>query len=139
MVEAVINYIAVVAAAVVSMILGWLWYSPVLFGNLWMKLSGINPKKVGKSKQKGMGKLYFIAFIGLLVTAYVLAHFVDYLEATTISAGMQAGFWIWIGFVAPVMLGTVLWDEKPWRLYFILAGYQLVSLLISGSILAVWT
>ncbi|MBI3341870.1 DUF1761 domain-containing protein, partial [Candidatus Curtissbacteria bacterium] len=34
-----INYMAVVAAAVVNMVLGFLWYGP-LFGKPWMKMMG---------------------------------------------------------------------------------------------------
>ena len=47
------NYLAVFVAAVVVFIIGYLWYSPFLFGNLWMKLSNISIKDVNKSKKKG--------------------------------------------------------------------------------------
>ncbi len=54
------------------------------------------------------------------------------------SAGVSVGFGAWIGFVAPVSLGIVLWDGKPWKLWMINAGYYLVGLLLIGSILALW-
>ena len=70
--------------------------------------------------------------------AYVLAHFIDYVEATTVVAGMTAGFWLWMGFIATVKLGGVLWEGKPWTLYGLDVAYYLVSLLVMSSILAVW-
>ena len=47
-----VNYLAVLVAAIVSMVIGGLWYSPLLFGNVWMKLSGITQKDVEKAKKK---------------------------------------------------------------------------------------
>ena len=137
MIEANINYIAVLLVSVASMVLGALWYSPVLFGKQWMHLMGINPKKID-AKKSSMAKLYFINFIAAIVMAYILSHFVDYVGATDIGSGIQLAIWVWLGFIATTMIGTVLWEGKPWKLYLINSGYQLVNLLIAASILAVW-
>ncbi len=137
--QASINYLAVLVAAVVAMVIGGLWYSPLLFRNLWMRLAGKTTKDLEKAKQKGMGKLYLLAFIAALVTSYVLAHFVDYLEATTISSGMTAGFWLWLGFIATTTLNSVLWEGKSFKLYILNNAHLLLNLLVMGAILAVWT
>lgn len=50
----------------------------------------------------------------------------------------MVGFWNWLGFVAPVTLGGVLWEGKPWKLWGLNNGYQLLSLLVMGVILALW-
>ena len=42
-----INYWAVLVAAVAYMILGAIWYSPILFGSAWMRL-------IGKTKEQAM-------------------------------------------------------------------------------------
>ncbi len=133
-----INYLAVLVSAVVSIILGSLWYSPLLFGKVWMRLAGKNAKEMNKAKKRGMGKLYLVAFIASLVMAYVLAHFIKYLTATSFTDGMLAGFWLWLGFIAAVQIGIVIWDNKPFKLYLLNAIYYLVSLAIMGGILAVW-
>ena len=138
MAEASINYLAILIAAIVSMVIGALWYSPVLFGKLWMKLSGISEKQIQDAKKKGMTKSYALAFLGTLVMSYVLAHFVDYAEATTFASGMQTGFWIWLGFLVTTMLGTVLWEGKPVKLYFLNIAHYFVVLLITGGMLALW-
>jgi len=134
-----INYGAVVVAALASMVLGYLWYGP-LFGKVWMKLSGKTQESM--SAKSNMGGMYLLAFIGSLVMAFVLAHALvfasTYLHVMGTSAGLQAGFWNWLGFIAPVTLGMVLWDGKPWKLWILLNTYQLLSLLIMGLILANW-
>ena len=135
--EVSLNYIAIVAAAIVSMIIGFLWYGPI-FGKVWIRLMGFTAKDMEKAKKKGMAKSYIIMFIGVLVTAYVLAHFVDYMEATTFLAGMEVGCWLWLGFIAPVMLGMVLWEGKPVKLYLLNVVYQLIIIELMAGILAVW-
>ena len=120
------------------MAIGAFWYSPLLFGKTWMKLSNMSPKQLEDAKKKGMTKAYIISFISLLVMTYVLSHFVDYTEATTALEGATAGFWLWLGFIATIMLGRVLWEGKPVKLYVLNIAHYLVVLLIAGAILAVW-
>lgn len=134
--QVTINYLTVLGAAIASMILGALWYGP-LFGKKWMAFMGWKPEEM-QARKKGAGKSYLMMFIGSLVMAYVLSHFVDYTEAESWQQGMQTGFWSWLGFMVPVMAGSVLWEGKPWGLYFLNASYQLVNLLVMGAILAVW-
>lgn len=136
-----INYWAVLVSAIASMVLGFLWYGPV-FGKMWINLSGHTPQNSDAAKKKAMTTGYVLGFIGALVMAYVLAHalvFAEaYLKASGVSAGLMAGFWNWLGFIAPVTLGMVLWDGKPWKLWILNNGYHLLNLLIMGVILALW-
>ena len=133
-----VNLLAVVAAAVASMVIGFLWYSPFLFGKMWMELSGMSKAKLGKEKSKGMMPSYLATFVGSLVTGYVLAHVISYTQSATIMDGAVAGFWLWLGFVATVSLGMVLWEGKPIKLYILKNAHQLVSLMVMGAILATW-
>lgn len=137
-----INYLAVVVAAIANMVIGFVWYGP-LFGKTWMKLSGITPEKIESAKASGLGKTYLLASVGSLVMSFVLAHALvfaaAYFEMSGISAGLMSGFWNWLGFIAPVTLGTVLWEGKSWALWLLMNGYYLVTLLVMGTILSVWT
>lgn len=132
-----INYLAVLATGVVAMILGFLWYGP-LFGKTWMALVGMTPEAVAKSKKKGMTASYLMMFIGALITASVFAWILESIAQVSIEAGMIGGFWLWLGFIAPVMLGKVLWEGKSWKLYFIDVSYYLVLLMVFGAILGGW-
>ncbi|MCR4312064.1 MAG: DUF1761 domain-containing protein [Candidatus Uhrbacteria bacterium] len=77
-------------------------------------------------------------FVGILIMAYVLAHFIEYAGASTAKEGAEGGFWSWLGFIAPVTLGTVLWGGKSWKLWAINNGHYLVALLVMGAIIAGW-
>lgn len=129
-----VNYIAVVVAAIFSMVLGYLWYGP-FFGKRWMALMGIAPATISR---EGMGRTYAWGFVTALVTAYVLARFVKLAGATTIAGGVEIGFWAWLGFVATVTAASVLYEKRSTSLYYLNNGYQLVSLAVMGAILAVW-
>ncbi len=136
-----INYYAVIAAAVSNMVLGFLWYGP-LFGKKWMALSGRTAESLEADKQKGMALTYVIQILGALLMSYVLAHAIIFGMAYTntygILGGVTASFWYWLGFVAPVTVGDVLWNGRSWSYWCISAGYYLVALLIMGAILAYW-
>ncbi len=136
-----VNYLAVLASAVLSMVIGSIWFGP-LFGKQWMKLMGMNKESMKGMKSGDMAKLYGIQFVGSLVMAFVLAHALvfaaAYLYVTGISAGLQAGFWNWAGFVAPVTLTAVLWEGKSWKLWLLNNAYYLVLLCSMGVLLALW-
>ncbi len=111
----------------------------MLFGNTWMKLSGMDPKKKFGSKA-GKDKMMMSmagGFATALVMSYVLAHFVDYAGATTVVAGAMAGFWVWLGFVATTQAASVLWEGKPVKLFLIHTAQSLIALVVVGIINAV--
>ncbi len=134
-----VNYVAVLAAAVASMAVGFLWYSPMVLGNPWMKLMGYTKSSMDKAK-KGMGMMYGLSFVAALVTAYVLSHVMtfsmNYLRYDALTTGLMSGFWMWPGFVAPVQMTDVIFGGKKWELFGINTGYQLASLLVMGAVLA---
>jgi hypothetical protein len=137
----VINYPAVLAAAVSSIVLGFLWYGP-FFGKPWMKIVGLTKESMNQAKAKGMTTTYLIMTLGSLLMAFVLAHDLEfasvYTQTTGISAGLMAAFWNWLGFIAPVLVGDQLWGGKPWKLFLINGGYYLTSMCIMGTLLALW-
>ena len=133
----VINYVAVLVAAIASIVLGFLWYGP-FFGKKWMRLSGIDPN----GPKPKMGKTQVIMLISALLMAFVLDHALifgnAYLGTSGFSGAVMGAFWNWLGFIAPVTVGAVLWEKKSWSLWMINAGYYLVSLIIMSWILVSW-
>jgi len=114
MVQVPVNYLAVLACGVAAMVLGYLYYGP-LFGKLYSRLMGFDNMDPAKraDMMKGMGKSYAMTFVGSLVTAWVLAHATIYAGAymhwSGLAAGLVTGFMSWLGFMATVTLGNVLW------------------------------
>lgn len=138
-----VNYMAIAVAAVANMVLGSLWFGP-LFGKQWMAASGITRERMEEAKKRGMAANYVLMFIGSLFTAYILSHIVifahayPYLEIPNMWLGLSAGFLSWVGFVAPVTIGVVLWDGKSWMHWLITYSFHLAGLLIMALILALW-
>ena len=137
-----INWWAVLVAALANMALGFYWYSPAGFGTTWQKLIGITEKQIKDAKKKGMcmtmTRNILVMFISASIMAFITANFAKYTGATDLISGLQLGFHIWLGYIATVMIGTVIWEGKPFKLYAINAGYWLVSLLVMASIVVVW-
>lgn len=135
-----INYLAVLVSAVASMAVGFLWYG-VFFRKPWMALMGYSKENM-KQMTMSANQAYAIQFVASLIMAFVLAHTLvfanEYFGTEGAYAGVTAGFWNWLGFMAPVSLGVVLWENKPWELWFINASNYLVTLIVMGVILAVW-
>lgn len=135
------NYLSVFVTAFAAFMLGWLWYSPILFGNAWMKLMKISKKQQEKGKKdmmKGMWKVMLGGFFVTLVLVFMLDLFLNFLNVVTFSQGMLLGFLLWAGFLATTMFNTVLYEGKPFKMYLINAGHYLVVLVLAGGLLAIW-
>lgn len=131
-----VNYLAVLVAAVAAHALGFLWYGP-LFGKKWRQLMKVSEKDMEKAKQKGMTKVVLGSFLGTLVMAGVLAWLLDMAGVTVIN-GLLFSFMVWLGFFATEQMGMVFWENKPWSLYMLQTAHSLVSLLIVGAIIGAW-
>lgn len=142
-----INYFAIIVSAVASMVLGMIWYGPLLFGKIWMRIIGTGTSETAsgdsRSNQKGMALLYITQLVLSILSFYVLAYYIaGWQVAPGARGGMINAFWIWLGFVMPTQAGSALWSGKPkklaWSMFLIMAGYQLVNLLIAGTIIGSW-
>lgn len=129
-----INYVAVLIAAILAMVTGSVWYSKAVFGKQWMKLTGVTE---ADAKKGNMPMLYGTMFVGTLVEAYVLAHFIHYAGAYSLVNGIKTGVWAWLGFVITTSLANSIFERRPTKLLYINAGYALVNLMIMGAVLAV--
>ena len=130
-----INYWAVIVAAVVAFVMGGLWYSPFLFGRVWMKLRGMNPAAAGTR----MGPAEILAeFVRGLIVAVVLAGFVVNLGVVNWVGAIYLALAVWIGFQATSIVGSVIHEKYPSKLYAIHAGDALAKTLVMAVILGVW-
>ncbi len=121
-----ISWLGFLVAAAAAMVLGMLWYGP-LFGKAWMSLTGV-------TSTKGAARGYIVNTFSTLLMSYVLAHFIEYTRALDIPLALQTAFWIWLGFIATISLGTVIWEGKPFRLYVLNNAYNLLALLVMGAV-----
>jgi hypothetical protein len=132
-----VNYLPVVVAAVVVFVLGWLWYSPLLFYNPWMRLRGMDPVAATAGATMPAGKL-LVELARCLLLAYVIARFVALVGITRWTGAVHFGFLLWIGFPLILLTGSVLWENVPWKVAAIHAGDWLVKLLVIPIIVTLW-
>lgn len=133
----VVNTWAVILAAVVSFLAGWIWYS-ALFGKIWMRELGISKSDMNKKAQKSMVTSMVGGLIAQIIMAWVLAMFISATGSVGALEGILSAFWIWLGFVATISLGIVLWEGKSMTLFWINSFHWLVALVIQGAIIGAW-
>jgi len=128
-----INYLAVVVAALSGFIIGYLWYSPLMFGNTWMKEAGLTDEDL---KQASMIKIFGISFLLTLIICFNLAAFLG--PESNLIWGLTAGGLAGIGWVAASIGILYLFEHRSLKLFLINAGYQAVTYIIAGGIIGVW-
>src|SRR5436189_1970223 len=133
-----INILAVLVAAVLTIVLGAVWYSPVLFAKQWMAAQGHTPEALEQMKRKGMVRAYTVSFLCYLVMAHVVALLASYTQAATFVQGLWLGFLLWLGFAATICLTANVFSNNPIAVWVIDAGYQLAYLLLMGVVVALW-
>jgi len=129
------HFLAILVAALIQFFLGAIWYS-LLFAKPWMALVGHTPTP--GQRPKGAITSMIVSFIGGLLLAFILAHVIYWAGADTLHRGLFIGFICWLGFVAAPLLSETMYERRPGKLFLINSGYWLLSMLISGTVLALW-
>ena len=162
------NWIAVIVAALVPMVIGFIWYNPMLFGNAWMKASGMTEEKM---KGGNMPVIFGVSFVlSLLLAMYMhplaihqanidglffhgneaptpdseegkfLAEFHEKYDGLhrTFKHGAVHGIFAAIFFILPIMGTNALFERKGWKYILVNAGYWLVTVAIMGGIICGW-
>lgn len=128
-----VDWLAVVAAAVVGFILGGLWYSPLLFAKAWMEEMGFTEEYI---KENGNPlKAMIIAMIIALLQATMLAFLFAQLGVTSILFAIKISIIIGVGFVALSYVSDAQFNMKATRLLMIEAGYRATYITLMGIVL----
>ena len=135
-----LNWLAILVSAAASMILGFLWYSPLLFAKAWTREMGydLNDKAKMDEMRKSAGPAYAGSTVASLLSAFTLALILHGMRAESLHFGLMASFHIWLGFVATVQFTGALFTKQSMKLFSINTGYQLVCYLVMGAILVLW-
>src|SRR5712691_5777480 len=109
-----VNLWAVLVSALATMVVGFVWYSPLLFARRWMVLMGYDPDDKAKlaEMQKSAGPSYMLSLVVSLVSATVLGKIIVIATVNTPLYGMKVGLAVWLGFVTTVQLTNSLLDRK---------------------------
>jgi len=128
-----VNYLAVIAAAVATFLLGGLWYSPVLLGKVWQREAGVSDEQM---KSANMAMIFGLIFVLSLVAAWVFALFLG--PRPPMALGLGAGFSAGLCWVAASLGINYLFERRSLKLWLINGGYHTLQFTIVGLILALW-
>lgn len=134
-----VNYLAVVLAALSSMVVGSLWYMPSTFGKAWMKMTGVTMDKNKGMTAKTAIWIYGSVFVASLVTAYVLAHVTflahRFFGNSLLQDALSAAFWLWLGLTAARLYVHDTFEERRKKLTLLNAAHELVTVLVMAVII----
>ncbi len=127
-----INYLAVGAAALVAFLVGGLWYSPVLFGKVWARENKLSDEDL---RSGNVALVFGGSFVLALIMSLNLAAFIG---PAGVGFATMAGFAAGFGWVAAGMGITYLFERRSRTLFFVDAGYHVVTMTLMGAILGLW-
>lgn len=128
-----VNWLAVLVATVVAFVLGGLWYSKVLFGNAWMREVGLTEEAVNNAN---MPRTFGTTFVLQLIAAVALAALIG--SDGNWQLGLQTGLCVGLLWIATAYGVTYLFEQRPFRLWLINAGYYVVLYAVMGTIIGAW-
>ncbi len=158
------NIYAVLVAMLVTLVIGFIWYSPKVFGTIWMKESGMTEEK---AKQGNMIKIFGLTILYSFMLAFMMtaltvhqfgalgiiggpdfiekalpsyaAFMADYGTAfRTYQHGALHGFMSGVFIALPITAINGLFEQKSWKYMAINAGYWIVCMTLMGAVVCRW-
>ncbi|WKL47539.1 DUF1761 domain-containing protein [Flavobacterium pectinovorum] len=156
-----INFIALLLAAIVTLVVGFIWYNPKVFGTIWMKENNLTQEELRTGNMLKIFGLTYIFSVMITMTLMSLtihqsgaigmiggppminsakpsfhSFMADYgMAYRTFKHGALHGFISGLFFAFPVIGINGLFERKSWKYIFIHAGYWLVTLTLMGGII----
>jgi len=161
-----INFIALLIAALVPLVIGFVWYHPKVFGNSWKIAAGITDDSMNPGKMLvTFGLTYFLSLLISFGLQFLVIHqyhfmsilmnepglmdpttemgkfYVDFMAKhggnfRTFKHGAFHGFMFGILLPAPIIAINAMFDRKGFKYIAINAGYWVVSFCLMGGIIS---
>lgn len=130
-----INILAVLAAALSSFLLGGLWYSKALFGQVWAREARISECRVD-AQGRHPAIVFILSFLLALVAAFFFARMLpptnDFLQCA------RTGAKVGLVFVAASFGINYAFAGNSLKLWLVDAGYHVVQFTLFGVVLGLW-
>ncbi|WP_294966064.1 DUF1761 domain-containing protein [uncultured Flavobacterium sp.] len=156
-----INFAALFIAAIVTLVTGFIWYSPKVFGTIWMKENNLTQEELRKGNMLKIFGLTYIFSLMITMTLMSLtihqsgaigmvggpplidsakpsfaAFMADYgMAYRTFKHGALHGFMSGLFFAFPLIGINGLFERKSWKYIFIHSGYWILTLTLMGGII----
>lgn len=153
-----INFIALALASLSTLVVGFIWYNPKVFGTIWMTEAGITEDKMKNSNMIaifGISLVYafFIAFTLQMMVIHQFSaagvvggdmnneSFKLFMTEENLNAfrtfkhGALHGFFAGLFFALPVLGVGALYERRSWKYVLITGGYWVVTCMLMGGII----
>ena len=162
------NMLVVALAALVPMLVGFIYYNPKVFGNAWMKVARVTEEQIKNgNKAKIFGTALILSFLLSFFLFSMVVHQTDYYslfvdepgfgeEGSAIMAqidafmGQYGGYYrtfkhgalhgglVGVFIGLPILMTNGLFEAKSFKYGFINAFYWVITLSLMGGILCQW-
>ncbi len=125
-----VDWLEIIAASIVSFLIGSIWYTRYLFGNKWLRSKGLDEKKHKELMEKSnfnLTRTLILEFITRVIRSYAYAQVLQYYNPSPLKDYIRVSVLICIGFSVTENIGSWLWDMKTFTLILINAGEVLTS------------
>ncbi len=162
------NFLITAVAALVPMVMGFIWYGPMLFKNAWMKEVNFTEESM---QGANMGKIFGLSYVFSFLLAFILQTLVihqwgvqsvlmgepGFMEETggafayfkefmsnfgdrfrTFGHGALHGTMIGLFIALPILGTQALFERKSFKYVFINAGYWIITLALMGGVICQW-
>ncbi len=135
-----INWLALVVASLMPLVVGSLWYNPMTFLKPWQEATGVTDEEA----KQGMAVTFLVSTILAFFIAFLLnymlhgAHDHDTADFMTFKHGASHGVLLTVMAILPVVVSNSMYEKRSWKYMLINVGYWAVSLALMGGIIQVW-
>lgn len=127
--------LGVILSAVASIVIGGAWYSPFLFGPMWMRETGLTEQRMKNMRVTPAQAMSFAVALGLLF-ALLMNILFTWIGVRTVAQGALLAAACSVTFyVVPLLIHSVFEDssKKVWVIY---ASHELLLAIVTGAIVS---
>jgi hypothetical protein len=136
-----INYLALVVTTIITIAVSAVYY--VLLNKRVVAIRARAAKETTTKKSDVRTTMtpnkLIVEFVRTFITGLVIAYAVVLLGTSGFAGGLVLGIWLWLGFPAVLLTGSVIHEHFPAKLAVIHAGDWLIKILLFTIIFSLWT
>jgi len=140
------NWVALFVASLSTLVVGFIWYNPKVFGTIWMNEIGMTEEK---AKKANMPLVFGLSVVLAFLISFTLMmmvmtgggpgdmqHGIE--QNMTFKHGAFHGALLGIFVLLPVIVINGLYEQRSFKYMMVVAGYWIVSFAIMGGIINMW-
>lgn len=125
------NWLGAIAGAIAAMVIGFVWYSPAVFGTAWMNALGKRMEDLGSPKVAISNSV-----IMNVISAFVLTHAIKAMGAETLMEALHVALGLSIGLIVTNQLMRDRFHGMSGKLSLINGGNTVATYLAMGTAIA---